>query len=108
MYDLTCKRPTYTEDLQWNRVSNLQPSGFKTETLPLGLRCHNTFAEKYTRKSSPSTGWNVKCRSLMTILKPAPSQKVVLRLFLLNRLRRRKLLSVYYPKTGSETFAFTI
>ncbi|GBN37845.1 hypothetical protein AVEN_256026-1 [Araneus ventricosus] len=26
----------YTADLQWNRVSNLEPSGPKAETLPLG------------------------------------------------------------------------
>ncbi|GBO18083.1 hypothetical protein AVEN_231760-1, partial [Araneus ventricosus] len=25
-------------DLQWNRVSNLEPSGLKAETLPLGHR----------------------------------------------------------------------
>ncbi|GBM45634.1 hypothetical protein AVEN_204763-1 [Araneus ventricosus] len=28
----------YTADLQWNRVSNLEPSGPKTEKLPLGHR----------------------------------------------------------------------
>ncbi|GBN30000.1 hypothetical protein AVEN_266527-1 [Araneus ventricosus] len=28
----------YTADLQWNRVSNLEPSGPKAETLPLGHR----------------------------------------------------------------------
>ncbi|GBM65803.1 hypothetical protein AVEN_164692-1, partial [Araneus ventricosus] len=28
----------YTADLQWNRVSNLEPSGPKVETLPLGHR----------------------------------------------------------------------
>ncbi|GBN60604.1 hypothetical protein AVEN_236029-1 [Araneus ventricosus] len=28
---------------------------------------------------NPSTGWNVESRSLMTILKPAPSQKFALR-----------------------------
>ncbi|GBN77269.1 hypothetical protein AVEN_130965-1 [Araneus ventricosus] len=28
----------YTADLQWNRVSNLRPSGPKVETLPLGHR----------------------------------------------------------------------
>ncbi|GBN78905.1 hypothetical protein AVEN_31800-1 [Araneus ventricosus] len=26
----------YTTDLQWNRVSNLQPSGPEVKTLPLG------------------------------------------------------------------------
>ncbi|GBN22369.1 hypothetical protein AVEN_107551-1 [Araneus ventricosus] len=31
-YDLTCNRPTYTADLQWN----LEPSGPKVKTLPLG------------------------------------------------------------------------
>ncbi|GBN20446.1 hypothetical protein AVEN_188504-1 [Araneus ventricosus] len=34
--DLTCNRPTYTADLQWNRVTNLKPSGPETKTLPLG------------------------------------------------------------------------
>ncbi|GBL77912.1 hypothetical protein AVEN_143246-1 [Araneus ventricosus] len=33
--DLTCSRPIYTVDLQWNRVSNLEPSG---PDLPLGHR----------------------------------------------------------------------
>ncbi|GBO03104.1 hypothetical protein AVEN_16541-1 [Araneus ventricosus] len=28
----------YTSDLQWNRVSNLEPSGSKAEILPLGYR----------------------------------------------------------------------
>ncbi|GBM65030.1 hypothetical protein AVEN_68951-1 [Araneus ventricosus] len=28
----------YTADLQWNRVSSLEPSGPKAETLPLGHR----------------------------------------------------------------------
>ncbi|GBO01060.1 hypothetical protein AVEN_98152-1, partial [Araneus ventricosus] len=28
----------YTADLQWNRVSDLEPSGPKAETLPLGHR----------------------------------------------------------------------
>ncbi|GBM75666.1 hypothetical protein AVEN_45554-1 [Araneus ventricosus] len=37
-YDLACNRPPYTADLQWNRVSNLEPSGPKAETLPLGHR----------------------------------------------------------------------
>ncbi|GBO30935.1 hypothetical protein AVEN_62394-1 [Araneus ventricosus] len=31
--DLTCNRPA---DLQWNRVSNMEPSGPTAETLPLG------------------------------------------------------------------------
>ncbi|GBN55509.1 hypothetical protein AVEN_119255-1 [Araneus ventricosus] len=33
-YDLACSRPKYTTELQWNRVSNLEPSGPKAETLP--------------------------------------------------------------------------
>ncbi|GBN37912.1 hypothetical protein AVEN_91465-1 [Araneus ventricosus] len=37
-YDLAYKRPPYTADLQWNRVSNLRPSGPEVETLPLGHR----------------------------------------------------------------------
>ncbi|GBO15856.1 hypothetical protein AVEN_229143-1 [Araneus ventricosus] len=36
-YDLACNAP-YTADLQWNRVSNLRPSGPEVETLPLGHR----------------------------------------------------------------------
>ncbi|GBL92162.1 hypothetical protein AVEN_91508-1 [Araneus ventricosus] len=35
-YDLACNRYTYTADLQWNRVSNLEPLGTEAETLPLG------------------------------------------------------------------------
>ncbi|GBM34840.1 hypothetical protein AVEN_208042-1 [Araneus ventricosus] len=35
--DLACNRPP-TTDLQWNRVSNLEPSGPEVETLPLGHR----------------------------------------------------------------------
>ncbi|GBL53426.1 hypothetical protein AVEN_119991-1 [Araneus ventricosus] len=31
----------YTADLQWNRVSNLEPSGPKAETIPLG-HCGST------------------------------------------------------------------
>ncbi|GBN23422.1 hypothetical protein AVEN_32509-1 [Araneus ventricosus] len=30
-----CNRPTYAEDLWWNRVSNLVPSGTESKTLPL-------------------------------------------------------------------------
>ncbi|GBN36892.1 hypothetical protein AVEN_176902-1 [Araneus ventricosus] len=37
-YDLTGKRPTYTAILQWNQVSNLEPSGSEAETLQLGHR----------------------------------------------------------------------
>ncbi|GBN00848.1 hypothetical protein AVEN_89216-1 [Araneus ventricosus] len=37
-FDLMFNKPTYTADLQWNRVSNLEPSGPKAETLPLGHR----------------------------------------------------------------------
>ncbi|GBN14527.1 hypothetical protein AVEN_138424-1 [Araneus ventricosus] len=37
-HDLTYNRPTYTADLQWNPVSNLQPSGSKVENLPLDNR----------------------------------------------------------------------
>ncbi|GBM19446.1 hypothetical protein AVEN_259353-1 [Araneus ventricosus] len=35
-YDLIRNRPTYTADLQWNRVSNLEFSDPEAETLPLG------------------------------------------------------------------------
>ncbi|GBM49474.1 hypothetical protein AVEN_142612-1 [Araneus ventricosus] len=38
MCDLTCNRPTYKENLQWNRVLNLKPTGREAETLPLGHR----------------------------------------------------------------------
>ncbi|GBM39732.1 hypothetical protein AVEN_68580-1 [Araneus ventricosus] len=34
-YDLTCNRPIYRTDSQWNWVSNLEPSGQEAETLPL-------------------------------------------------------------------------
>ncbi|GBM58522.1 hypothetical protein AVEN_268600-1 [Araneus ventricosus] len=34
--DLTYNRPTHSADKQWNRVSNLKPSGPELETLPLG------------------------------------------------------------------------
>ncbi|GBM12592.1 hypothetical protein AVEN_146775-1 [Araneus ventricosus] len=38
MYDLTSNRATYTEDIQWNQVSNLESSGHEAETLLLGHR----------------------------------------------------------------------
>ncbi|GBL85895.1 hypothetical protein AVEN_63211-1 [Araneus ventricosus] len=34
--DLACTRLAYTAVLQWNRVSNLEPSSAKVETLPPG------------------------------------------------------------------------
>ncbi|GBO28147.1 hypothetical protein AVEN_61808-1, partial [Araneus ventricosus] len=37
-YDLKCIMPKYTADLQWNRVSNMEPSGPEAEILPLGHR----------------------------------------------------------------------
>ncbi|GBL75401.1 hypothetical protein AVEN_194593-1 [Araneus ventricosus] len=37
-YDLACSRPLHAADPQWNRVSNLEPSGPKAETLPLDHR----------------------------------------------------------------------
>ncbi|GBL60191.1 hypothetical protein AVEN_177887-1 [Araneus ventricosus] len=37
-YDLTCNRTAYTADIQWNRVSNLEPSSSGAETLPLSHR----------------------------------------------------------------------
>ncbi|GBM37989.1 hypothetical protein AVEN_171171-1 [Araneus ventricosus] len=37
-YDLACSGPAYTADLQWNRVSSLEPSDPKAATLPLGHR----------------------------------------------------------------------
>ncbi|GBL53795.1 hypothetical protein AVEN_107399-1, partial [Araneus ventricosus] len=37
-YDLACNRPPTTADLQWNRVSKLEPFGPTAETLPLGHR----------------------------------------------------------------------
>ncbi|GBM05699.1 hypothetical protein AVEN_175547-1 [Araneus ventricosus] len=37
--DLTCNRPTYTENLQWNRVSNSETSDPEAVNLPLGYRC---------------------------------------------------------------------
>ncbi|GBM04733.1 hypothetical protein AVEN_55401-1 [Araneus ventricosus] len=35
---LSVQQAPYTADLQWNRVANLEPSGSKAETLPLGHR----------------------------------------------------------------------
>ncbi|GBO33501.1 hypothetical protein AVEN_101189-1 [Araneus ventricosus] len=35
---LGVQKAPYTADLQWNRVSNLEPSCPKAETLPLGHR----------------------------------------------------------------------
>ncbi|GBO02250.1 hypothetical protein AVEN_89404-1 [Araneus ventricosus] len=40
-YDLTCNKPKHMADLQWNRVSNMEPSGPEAETLPLGHRGPN-------------------------------------------------------------------
>ncbi|GBM57820.1 hypothetical protein AVEN_22073-1 [Araneus ventricosus] len=37
-YDLTCNRAPCTVDLQWNRVSSLEPLDNVAETLPLGHR----------------------------------------------------------------------
>ncbi|GBL74909.1 hypothetical protein AVEN_243740-1 [Araneus ventricosus] len=39
-YDLTSNKPAYMADLQWNRVSNLEPSdpSPKAKTLSLGHR----------------------------------------------------------------------
>ncbi|GBM54690.1 hypothetical protein AVEN_121566-1 [Araneus ventricosus] len=47
-YDLACNRP----HTQWNRVSNLEPSGPKAETLPLGHRGPCTIWEKKVFKAS--------------------------------------------------------
>ncbi|GBM67801.1 hypothetical protein AVEN_216249-1 [Araneus ventricosus] len=38
-YDLMCNRPTYTADLQWNRVRNLEHSCTQAETLSIDHRC---------------------------------------------------------------------
>ncbi|GBO35742.1 hypothetical protein AVEN_144084-1 [Araneus ventricosus] len=38
--DLTCNRHQYTTDLQWNGVSNLEPSNSMADTLPLGHRSY--------------------------------------------------------------------
>ncbi|GBM54550.1 hypothetical protein AVEN_184252-1 [Araneus ventricosus] len=35
-YELTRNRPSYTADIQWNLVSNLERYGPEAETLPLG------------------------------------------------------------------------
>ncbi|GBM01647.1 hypothetical protein AVEN_271911-1 [Araneus ventricosus] len=44
-YDLTCKRPKYTADLQWNRVSNVESFG---QDLTTGLpRPHSEFETCY-------------------------------------------------------------
>ncbi|GBN56951.1 hypothetical protein AVEN_263314-1, partial [Araneus ventricosus] len=36
MSDLRCTRPSNTADLQWKRVTSLQPSGAEAATLPRG------------------------------------------------------------------------
>ncbi|GBO24458.1 hypothetical protein AVEN_17281-1 [Araneus ventricosus] len=36
----------YTADLQWNRVSSLEPSGSKAETFPQGYRGPDLIAER--------------------------------------------------------------
>ncbi|GBO13396.1 hypothetical protein AVEN_129743-1 [Araneus ventricosus] len=36
--DLACARPTYTEDLCWNRISSLGPSGHGGGVFSLGPR----------------------------------------------------------------------
>ncbi|GBM46855.1 hypothetical protein AVEN_216569-1 [Araneus ventricosus] len=41
-YDLTCNRPIYREDIQWNRVTNMEPSSPEAESLPLGHCCPQT------------------------------------------------------------------
>ncbi|GBM85804.1 hypothetical protein AVEN_273658-1, partial [Araneus ventricosus] len=48
-YDLACNRPHTRSDLQWNLVSNLEPSGPKVETLPLGHRCFATARDFHTQ-----------------------------------------------------------
>ncbi|GBN56776.1 hypothetical protein AVEN_58555-1 [Araneus ventricosus] len=47
-YDLTCNRPTYTADLKWDRVSNVEPSLSEAETLPIDNRC-NLLAQSSAR-----------------------------------------------------------
>ncbi|GBL91248.1 hypothetical protein AVEN_195134-1 [Araneus ventricosus] len=42
----------YTADLQWNRISNLEPFGSKAETLPLGHRGLNLSVKKDPVKAS--------------------------------------------------------
>ncbi|GBM32447.1 hypothetical protein AVEN_136026-1 [Araneus ventricosus] len=37
-YDLRYSKPAYTNYLQWNRVSDMEPSDPKAEILPLGHR----------------------------------------------------------------------
>ncbi|GBM76040.1 hypothetical protein AVEN_53913-1 [Araneus ventricosus] len=57
-YDLACNNPTYTEVLQWNQVSNLEPSGPKprpyhwaTASLSAEKR---TIITECTKKSFPN------------------------------------------------------
>ncbi|GBO25598.1 hypothetical protein AVEN_198829-1 [Araneus ventricosus] len=47
MYDLMCNKPKYTTDLQWNQISNLEPSGPKDETLQLVHHGHLDNSEKH-------------------------------------------------------------
>ncbi|GBM64879.1 hypothetical protein AVEN_200287-1 [Araneus ventricosus] len=63
-YGLTCNRPTYAANLQWNRVSNLEPSGPKAETLYL------TVLELYisSKFSTNSVSALTDCRSVYSLL----------------------------------------
>ncbi|GBL81074.1 hypothetical protein AVEN_83148-1 [Araneus ventricosus] len=45
-YDVMCIKPTNMTDLQWNQVSNLEPSGPEAETLSLSHRGQNKNGER--------------------------------------------------------------
>ncbi|GBM98445.1 hypothetical protein AVEN_114077-1 [Araneus ventricosus] len=47
-YDLTCNKPTYTANLRWNRVSNLERSG--CEPLPLGQQWRSDPGGRWYRR----------------------------------------------------------
>ncbi|GBO26263.1 hypothetical protein AVEN_137454-1 [Araneus ventricosus] len=49
-----------TADLQWNRVSNLRPSGHGIETLPLGRRGLQRTPEMRSYDSLPDTPFRCK------------------------------------------------
>ncbi|GBN58597.1 hypothetical protein AVEN_259673-1 [Araneus ventricosus] len=76
--DLACTMPLCTADLQWNRVSNLQPSGSEAETLPVGHRgifgiksfclCAILFANTRLMKTAVKETGEIRCVFLISKL----------------------------------------
>ncbi|GBL73446.1 hypothetical protein AVEN_159450-1 [Araneus ventricosus] len=65
-YDLAC-RPTYTADLRWNRLSNLEPSGVEGESLPLGHRSRPI--EVCCKVATSSLSWQANIKENQTCCK---------------------------------------